>query len=276
MSDVTTRGQTHRRIEEAEDENYFASLSDLLVGMLFIFIIMLMAYALNFRTATEKAEDNLQVAEAARSAAEADRNIAQDTARHARDLKIAAEAERKNAHEAEKRAQDLKDAAEAERREAREAANAAKTELENAQDQADRLRIEADKAIRQSELVRKQLLEQIQSELEANQIIAEVDFDTGILRLPESVLFESGKATFDFQNRLNMVALALVLANKMPCYVEIVDPPIDKTQCPENIAAFVDTLLIEGHTDSRDIYSEQFRDNWELSSARAINPGFPR
>jgi chemotaxis protein MotB len=33
----------------AEDESYFVSMTDLMVGMLFIFIIMLMAFALNLR-----------------------------------------------------------------------------------------------------------------------------------------------------------------------------------------------------------------------------------
>ena len=46
-----------------EEENYFVSMTDLMVGMLFIFIIMLMAFALNFRDAQDK-----QVAEKAKQA----------------------------------------------------------------------------------------------------------------------------------------------------------------------------------------------------------------
>ena len=36
-----------------EDENFFVSMTDMMVGMLFIFIILLMAFALNFREAQE-------------------------------------------------------------------------------------------------------------------------------------------------------------------------------------------------------------------------------
>ena len=39
-----------------EEEGYLASVSDLMVGMLFVFIIMLMAYALSYRSAQEQAE----------------------------------------------------------------------------------------------------------------------------------------------------------------------------------------------------------------------------
>ena len=40
---------------EAGDDSYLASLSDLMVGMLFIFIIMLMAFALSYTSATNAA-----------------------------------------------------------------------------------------------------------------------------------------------------------------------------------------------------------------------------
>ncbi len=42
--------------QEAEDENYFVSMTDMMVGMLFLFIIMLMMFALNFRKGDEDAE----------------------------------------------------------------------------------------------------------------------------------------------------------------------------------------------------------------------------
>lgn len=41
---------------ETEDENYFVSMTDMMVGMLFLFIIMLMMFALNFRMGDEDAE----------------------------------------------------------------------------------------------------------------------------------------------------------------------------------------------------------------------------
>ncbi len=44
------------RPSTAGEDSYLASVSDLMVGLLFVFIIMLMAFALNFRSAEEKAE----------------------------------------------------------------------------------------------------------------------------------------------------------------------------------------------------------------------------
>lgn len=41
----------------SEDESYFVSMTDLMVGMLFIFIIMLMAFALNLRAQEEKFDE---------------------------------------------------------------------------------------------------------------------------------------------------------------------------------------------------------------------------
>jgi flagellar motor protein MotB len=39
-----------------EDENYFVSMTDMMVGILFIFIIMLMVFALNFQQQTDETE----------------------------------------------------------------------------------------------------------------------------------------------------------------------------------------------------------------------------
>lgn len=46
-----------------EGENYFVSMTDMMVGVLFIFIIMLMTFALDFRRTTDVQEDALKVAQ---------------------------------------------------------------------------------------------------------------------------------------------------------------------------------------------------------------------
>jgi flagellar motor protein MotB len=43
-----------------EDENYFVSMTDMMVGILFIFIIMLMVFALNFRQQTDEKQDQIK------------------------------------------------------------------------------------------------------------------------------------------------------------------------------------------------------------------------
>ena len=45
---------------ENETENYFVSMTDMMVGVLFIFIILLMVFALNFRKSTDVSEDQLR------------------------------------------------------------------------------------------------------------------------------------------------------------------------------------------------------------------------
>ncbi|TIU90446.1 MAG: hypothetical protein E5V74_01420 [Mesorhizobium sp.] len=57
MSDTSLHAsETH--VEE--DENYFISMTDMMVGVLFIFIILLMAFALNFRQQTQESEDYIK------------------------------------------------------------------------------------------------------------------------------------------------------------------------------------------------------------------------
>jgi chemotaxis protein MotB len=59
MPDVTT-DLRETAGDEFEGESYLASLSDLMVGMLFVFILMLMAFALTYRTAQDASEQSNQ------------------------------------------------------------------------------------------------------------------------------------------------------------------------------------------------------------------------
>lgn len=45
-----------RIVDEPEGEGYFASVSDLMVGILFVFLLMLTVFALNYQTSTEDVE----------------------------------------------------------------------------------------------------------------------------------------------------------------------------------------------------------------------------
>src|SRR5262245_31133845 len=49
--------------DTTEGENYFISMTDMMVGMLFIFIILLMSFALVFRHQTDRQEGKIEVAE---------------------------------------------------------------------------------------------------------------------------------------------------------------------------------------------------------------------
>jgi chemotaxis protein MotB len=75
------------RRAEGEGGNYFASMTDLMLGLLFIFIIMLMAFALNMRDAEHKmsdaaadsAEAQQKMSQAASELAEAQRKLNEAT-----------------------------------------------------------------------------------------------------------------------------------------------------------------------------------------------------
>lgn len=71
-----------------------------------------------------------------------------------------------------------------------------------------------------------------------------------IMRMADSVLFDTGKA--DLSIEANDVLHSLFI---------IMDGYLD----------YIDMVRIEGHTDNRPIKTAKFPSNWELSSARALN-----
>ncbi|VFU10492.1 OmpA/MotB family protein [Methylocella tundrae] len=57
-------GDQHAATAHAdEEENYFVSMTDMMVGVLFIFIIMLMVFALDYRSKTDDQTESLKVAQ---------------------------------------------------------------------------------------------------------------------------------------------------------------------------------------------------------------------
>lgn len=57
MSDISLAEIDHHA---EEDENYFISMTDMMVGILFVFIILLMVFAMNFRQQTDTSEDRIK------------------------------------------------------------------------------------------------------------------------------------------------------------------------------------------------------------------------
>ncbi len=205
-----------------EDESYLVSVSDLMVGLLFLFIIILMAFALNFRSAEDAADATLAalVGERDELAVERDRIEA---------ARLALAADR------------------------------------------DRLLVERDRLAGITELLlardadRARLLTRIRSALAARGLEVEVDLESGILRLPESLLFASNEAALSETGQVAIVVLGEVLAATLPCYTAAGD----STGCPDDSRDVLEAVLIEGHTDDQPIRSGPFADNWALSAARA-------
>lgn len=223
------------------EESYLASLSDLMVGLLFIFIIILMAFALNYRqaeTVTQQTTEQLhtetqqQRQEQTRLKIETEQlkleqfRLMQETDAHIeQQLRLRQEKER----------------------------------LENVIER-----------LTNNNAVRKALLEDIQQDLAVRGVRVFVDEKNGILRLPEALLFASGEAKFSTEGRTALTELASVLATLLPCY-SLWSDDFAKECGDTPVQARLEAVFIEGHTDNRPIRTPEYPDNWALASTRAFN-----
>lgn len=206
---------------EHDEEGYFASVSDLMVGILFVFLLMLTVFALNFR-------DN-----------EEEQKVARD-----KYLTAVAETEK-----------------------LRGLLKLAAGQLEE--------------ELNGREAARYRLLANLEQKLRDQGLRVTVQPETGILRLPEQLLFEKGQSDLgagrgSAQGRLaeakgNLDKLARALADALPCFASG-GGGID---CGGQDHAALDGILVEGHSDRtafRGLPPEKSRDlNDRLSVERALN-----
>ena len=150
---LDARGVRRSRQEE-EEESYFVSMADMMVGLLFIFIILLLYFALQFRQTTDT----------------------------------------------------LTGAGE----------------------------------------TRTELLETLERDLKAKGLKVTVDTRTGVLRLPDDILFSTGQYELSPQGRQAVAIVAGELAHVLPCYADIA---ADLPCAGRRSAHQVDSIFIEGHTD---------------------------
>ncbi|MBR1296621.1 hypothetical protein [Bradyrhizobium sp. AUGA SZCCT0042] len=199
--------------EESGGEGYFASVSDMMVGILFIFLLLLTVFALNFK--------------------QAEREQKVEFAKYVEAQKRASEAEIR-ARESEIIAQ-------------REAELSAASKAENARLKA--LLFDAvaqlEKDIKDREAARGQLLLSLQRSLSDKGLTVTIDQASGILRLPEDLLFKTGDAALGKESVARLHTLAKVLAGILPCYVH----GTDTSECGKVVAPILETVLVEGHTD---------------------------
>jgi flagellar motor protein MotB len=176
MSEVDADG-----IEHEGGEGYFASVSDLMVGILFVFLLILTVFALNYHDAEQaqmvERERYLQAVEQAREA-------------HA-------EAERQATLAAAQKAQN----------------DNLRLLLESALSQLQR-------DIEDRAAARGRLLSSIETALKERGVRVEIDARSGILRLSGDLLFETGKSNLNDEARRTVQILAEVLAKILPCYAD--------------------------------------------------------
>ncbi|MDX2103788.1 MAG: hypothetical protein EAZ99_08845 [Alphaproteobacteria bacterium] len=171
-------------ILEDREESYFVSMTDLMVGMVFIFVIILMSFALSLK-----------------------------------------EAERSNRQTVEQ--------------------------------------------VANVDVARGDMLERLRQYLAERGVSVEVVWEHGVLRLPEDVLFASGRAELSPEGLTNLAALANGLRAVLPCYAGAAWQP---ETCGETYGGRLEAVLIEGHTDSDPVSpAAWFRSNLGLSAFRAIN-----
>ncbi len=182
-----------------EGENYFISMTDMMVGVLFIFIIMLMTFALDFRRHSDVQEDALKIAQ--------------------------------------------------------QVAEKLKVLEQDVQAQIG--------AIRRTAEDRSKLLQDIQQQLAAEGLKVQIDDANGVLRLTEdAVRFQPSRADLIDRYKENVDKIARVLGRILPGHAACL---VSGARDCGGSGAKVETLFIEGHTDTTGIDAE----NWQLSTARA-------
>lgn len=179
---------------EDEGAGYLISVSDLMSGLLMVFIITLMAFVFNFQQAEQKAEAK------------------------------------------------------------REKLESVVTKLTNTQE------------------VRARMLREIKEQLAARGIQVKVDEKHGVLHLRENAIrFASGRARLAPVEREKVRTIGRVLASILPCYSANPAILVDMASCSGSIVGKLESVFIEGHTDSEPVGARSpFESNWQLSAERAI------
>lgn len=117
--------------------------------------------------------------------------------------------------------------------------------------------------------IRAELLETLRNALGERGVEVNINEELGVLTLDErAVGFESAEAEPTVSGRSNLLTVAHVLSDVLPCYS---GDPSNETRCSAEHIGRLEAVFIEGHTDSRRLMGQGARTNWNLSADRAIN-----
>ena len=165
---------------EADDDSYFVSMTDIMVGLVFIFIIMLMYFALQFQNVTDQMTG--------------------------------------------------------------------------------------------ADIERAKILKALQQTLKSKGVEVTIYTQNGILRLPDAILFDSAKAVLKPEGQIAVGHLADALTEVLPCYTDQRDGGNNRPQSCGNTTHRIESVYIEGHTDTVGFNGNSgMRDNLDLSAYRATN-----
>ncbi|WP_455269281.1 OmpA/MotB family protein [Rhizobium herbae] len=126
--------------------------------------------------------------------------------------------------------------------------------------------------LNQSQRERTALLNDLERELKAVGLEVQIDPENGVLRLTENAIrFDINKSELTAKASENVEKLANVLAQVLPRYTSCRDADGIISCRALRPGAAIDTVFIEGHTDSQGSETEAGDSrNWQLSTERAV------
>jgi chemotaxis protein MotB len=136
----------------------------------------------------------------------------------------------------------------------------------NAVEQENKLYAERAQFIAKNFEARADFLGQVQDALHERGIVVDIDVDNGILRLPEFLLFDSGSAELRSGGSTLLRLVSHQLGALLPCTTK----HLKNLSCTKDFERlYIESIVIEGHTDNHPVIFSSYRDNWDLSMARA-------
>jgi flagellar motor protein MotB len=108
---------------------------------------------------------------------------------------------------------------------------------------------------------RAQILNDLQQSLQDRGLQVEIDTKTGVLRLPDDVLFDKGRYDLSDRGRNAVGKVASAMVEVLPCFTA------SELCHGERSAHLIDAVFVEGHTDSDAMYGGM--NNYGLSVRRA-------
>ncbi|HEY0085121.1 MAG TPA: OmpA family protein [Allosphingosinicella sp.] len=108
---------------------------------------------------------------------------------------------------------------------------------------------------------RKEILEDLRESLKNKGLQVEIDTQTGVLRLPDDVLFDKGKFELTAQGQSAVEKVAAAMAEVLPCFTS--SPLCRGDRSPH----LIDAVFVEGHTDKDAMAGAM--NNYGLSASRA-------
>lgn len=222
---------------------YFMSMADLLMGVLFIFLIIIFYFALNFARFAEFSEfyeKNKDAVESLKNKIEENEKLNKEND----ELKSKISSLTKQLGNAEKRAEYWEKEA---------------TKIQNIIISVNRTKIE--------------ILKKIQVRLLELDFKVELDEKTGVIRLPQKEMFATADHELSIDGKSNISKLSKVLGEILPCYSKVSrqEQTYYILKCKGISDYKIDAVFIEGHADARPFSSPYIKDNQELSTKRALS-----